>query len=77
MVNKYPEPAAYQAYQWKQLGTDWNESEQPVSIIKQFEDRCGQALTPAHFLAGILNPLPAGKSLSAKQVDAGMDYVAN
>lgn len=62
---------------WKQLGTDWDESEQPLSAMKKLEERRSQALTPAHFLADILDPQSAGKSLSPKEVDAAMDFVAS
>ena len=62
---------------WKALGKDWEESEQPLSAMKKYQERYDQALTLAHFLAAILTPQSAGQTLSPQEIDPAMEYVAD
>ena len=62
---------------WKQLETDLEEVNQPLTVMKKVQERCSQALTPAHYLAHILDPTIAGNDLSGSEVASVMDYAAN
>lgn len=61
---------------WKKLEKDFEEGGVSLSIMKKFHERCKQALTPAHYLAYILDPRTAGKGLSTKETDSVMEYVS-
>ena len=61
---------------WKQLERDLEEVNQPLTVMKKAQERCSQALTPAHYLAHILDPTIAGNDLSGSEVASVMDYAA-
>ena len=53
---------------WKQLERDLEDVNQPLTVMKKAQERCSQALTPAHYLAHILDPTIAGNDLSCSEV---------
>ena len=59
---------------WKKLEDDLKESHQPPRVMGKLLSRTKQALTPAHFLANILDPKHQGKHLSDDEVDTAMTY---
>ena len=61
---------------WKQLERDLEDVNQPLTVMKKVQERCSQALTPAHYLAHILDPTTAGNDLSGSEVASVMDYAA-
>lgn len=58
---------------WKQLESELSES-QPSNIVKKVQNRSKQALTPAHYLANILDPGYCGHVLSEEEIDIALDY---
>ena len=59
---------------WKKLQDDLKESNQPTTVMKKLLSRTKQALTPAHFLANILDPKHQAKYLSDDEVDTAMAH---
>ncbi len=62
---------------WQQLEKDMENASQPLSVLKKVRERSTQALTPAHFLANILDPRFRGEQLSREESDAAMEFASN
>ena len=67
-------PAAWYRAVWKKLEEDLKESHQPPTVMKKLLSCTKQTLTPAHFLANILDPKHQGKHLTDDEIDTAMDY---
>lgn len=57
---------------WKKLRTAL--APQPPRVLKSFESRYRQVITPAHLLAYIINPKYCGSGLTEEELDTAMEF---
>ena len=58
---------------WKGLEASLAKT-QPSSVMKKVINHMNQALTPAHFLANIQDPMTRGENLSQQEVDSALEF---